>query len=287
MIRLFVFLFVTACCLAAVPARAEHEGTPHPLWEAGAAGGWVRYNVYPGADSRKVRMGGAPYLIYRGKYVRASGRAVRLVLLERERFWIDLSGSAWPSVESAPSRTGMPDLDLVFQLGPRLNRVLVETDRFEARARLSLRAAFSAENAVDYAGEGYVAEPQLRLHWRPMGGDGPLNVRLTVTPLFGSADYNAYYYDVAPAFAIPGRPAHHAGPGLVWWAARLSLSWKLNRDVKVGVFAEPKWLDSGSVDGSPLVETNHALTVGCGLNWVLWRSEREVSGRRINGEAER
>ncbi|MFQ5509594.1 MAG: MipA/OmpV family protein [Leptospirillia bacterium] len=270
-----------------VSAHANHEGKPHPLWELGVAGGWAGYDAYAGSSNRKAVAAGTPYLIYRGKYLRASGKSARIVLYERPRFWIDISGSGWPPVntEDAPARSGMPKLDLMVEGGPRINWVAFRTDTLRLRLRFPVRAAVSFDTPIDASREGYTIEPSARLRWRPGGEEGRVGFTLTLSAFWGSAAYNAYYYDVDPAFATGTRPAHHAGPGLDWLSARLSVGWRITPDVVVGAFVDPKWLGPGSVDDSPLVEKDRALNLGAGINWVVWRSGERVSGREVNDEA--
>lgn len=300
-VRCMVRPFVTgaAAVLGAVgmvlglttPASASHALKPKPLWEAGIGAGAAWYPTYPGGVARKRAAAGAPYIIYRGRYLRASGRSISAVLYESPRTWIDLGGSGWLPVDSSdePARAGMPDLDATVQVGPRYNRLLVDRPHLELLARLPVRGVWSADNHVlDLSHRGYAVEPALKVSaWPGAGRHGHVKFTLTLAALWGSAECNGYFYDVPPAFATPSRPAFSAGSGWTNFSARAAASWYITDRVRVGGFIHSKFLSGTAVADSPLAVKNAAATLGVGLTWVFAVSERTVTGRHVdNGAAD-
>lgn len=278
---------VCAWCvvLAPVEAAAEHE-LPKPVWEAGLAAGWADYESYPGSANRHALVAGAPWFIYRGRRLRASGRAARVVFWETPTSWVDLSGGGWVPVDSdrEPLRQGMPDLDLVAQLGPRAGHILSRGEHHEALARLAVRAAWSFAAVDDMSHRGYLAEPQLRLVLRPLGHDGGLQFTGTVSARWADRQLNEYYYGVDPAFATPARPAWDAPAGWQSVGLRVSFGWRFHPRWTAGAFVGGRHLGPGVVRHSPLVETRTSITVGVGLSWTFAQSKHMVSGRRVNGD---
>lgn len=278
-------IFFLCAWLAPGTAAAEHE-LPKPVWEAGLALGWASYEAYPGSANRRAITVGAPWFIYRGKYLRSSGQSARVVFRETEKSWLDLSGGGWVPVDSSREsrRQGMPDLDMVFQLGPRAGRMLSRGEHHEALIRLSARAAWSISSWDDQSHRGYVIDPQARFTWRPRGHDGGLQFSTTLSGRWADRQLSNYYYGVSPEYATPDRPEWDAPPGLQSAELEVSFGWRFHPRWTVGGFVAWRDLGWGSVRDSPLMETTTSLMLGLGINWTYAASERMVSDRRIRGD---
>jgi MipA family protein len=277
--------------LAAGPAWAQHQPVPvepatvepapvepQPVWEAGVAGGVASVERYAGSSRRAVYFAAFPYLVYRGPRLRISGSSARLVLAETPRFWLDISGGGWLPVHARNDavRAGMPDLNLTFQAGPRVNYLALATPRSDTVLRLTARAVWSAAAVNDISHRGYVLEPAVRVSLMPGGRGGRFSFGSTLSALLGDSEVNAYFYDVPPAYATPERPAFHAGAGPVSYGLSVNASWKITPSVRVGLYAEAQTLAGTVVADSPLVQDHRSYAFGFGANWVFWRSERKV-----------
>jgi outer membrane protein len=261
------------------PATVEPApAAPAPVWEAGLAGGVASVERYAGSSRRAVYFAAAPYLVFRGPRLRISGSSARLVLAETPRFWLDVSVGGWLPVHAGndPVRAGMPDLDLTFQAGPRVNYLVLATPRSDTVLRLTARAVWSAAALDDISHRGYVLEPAVRVSLLPGGRGGRFSLGTSLSALLGDSELNAYFYDVPPAYATPERPAFHAGAGPISYALSLNASWKITRSVKVGVYTRVQSLAGTVVSDSPLVQDERSYALGLGANWVFWRSERKV-----------
>jgi outer membrane protein len=267
--------------LLAAPAWARYTpppAEPEPLWEAGVAGGVASVAKYAGSSRRDVYVAGFPYLVYRGPWLRVSGRSAHLVLAETPRYWLDLSGGGWLPVSagSDTARAGMPDLDLTLQAGPRINYLAGSTRRSDTVLRLTARAVWSAAAFNDVSHRGYVAEPAVRLALWPWGREGRFSLSTTVSADAGDSEVNGYFYDVDPAYATPTRPAFSSGGGLNAYNASFSASWRITPAVRVGVYVRGTTLNGTVVADSPLVQSERTYAFGAGFNWIFWRSERKV-----------
>ena len=90
-------------------------------------------------------------------------------------------------------------------------------------------------------------------------------------PLFGDARYNGYYYNVAPAYATPSRPAYTAPGGYGGTQLTLSTSRRFP-SFWVGAFARWDLLNGAVFEGSPLVKRQQAFSFGFAVSWVFKRS---------------
>jgi outer membrane scaffolding protein for murein synthesis (MipA/OmpV family) len=101
-------------------------------------------------------------------------------------------------------------------------------------------------------------------------------LRVSAGVLFGTDAYGDYFYDVAPEYARPGRPAYNAQAGYV--GARLTVSYRLPITERLSVVAGGRVENfSGSANAdSPLYRSTWNATVVAGFAFSLWRSEARV-----------
>ena len=150
-------------------------------------------------------------MIYRGDVLRVDRQGVRGVFFESDRVELDFSVSGTPPVDSSKNRAreGMPDLDPTFEIGPRLNVILL---RDESRNRaLSFRLPVRAVIATDlsYAdGQGFTAYPNITYDARPRFFDYRWRLGLQAGLLYATSRYHRYFYGVDEEFATPERPAY-------------------------------------------------------------------------------
>lgn len=268
--------------LAAGPAWGRFTpppAEPEPLWEAGVAVGVASVAKYAGSSRRDVYVAGFPYIVYRGPWLRISGRSAHLILAETPRYWLDVSGGGWLPVSAGndTARVGMPKLHLTLQAGPRINYLAAATPNSDTLLRLAARAVWSAGAFNDITHRGYVLEPAVRLSLRPWGREGRLSFSTTLSALLGDAEHNGYFYDVDPQYAKADRPAFRSGAGPVSYALGLSASWKVTEQVHVGLYVRATTLNGTVVGDSPLVQDETTYAFGAGFNWVFWESKRKVA----------
>jgi hypothetical protein len=113
-----------AVSLACVTAGALADDAPArpdlPLWEVGAAAGVISQQAYPGSDEQVSRTPVLPYVIYRGKVLRADDQGAGLRAVRTEGFELDVSfaGSLSAGGKSLRAREGMPRLGTLVEFGP-------------------------------------------------------------------------------------------------------------------------------------------------------------------------
>jgi outer membrane protein len=274
----------TAPAAARAASDAEATTTPppiktglKPLWELGLGASGVRLPDYRGSGVSHNYLLPLPYVIYRGTWLRSDRDGTRAMLFDSPRVKLDVSfGAAAPSRSDNPAREGMPDLPGNVEVGPSLNITLDQEvrKRWTLDLRLPLRGVVTLESSPRYGGATF--SPNLNFDLKdPAHG---WNVGFLTGPLFANRRYHQQYYEVAPAYARPDRPAYQTRGGYAGWQTIASTSKRFGH-TWFGAFARLENLNGAVYADSPMVKRNSALTVGFGVSWVLATSETMVDSR--------
>ena len=259
-------LLVLAFAMAA-PCWAQDE----PKWELGAGLGTQILGDYRGSDHYRAYVLPIPYLVYRGKFLRADDEGLRGLFFESDDFELNVSADAAlnGNSEDNPLRQGMEELESAFEVGPSANFNLTGRDFSEGWSfRFPVRAVFAA-NFKKIEPIGYLANPKLTyesLDWN--GWDGTFNLGV----LYGSNEYHDYYYSVSATDATAFRPAYDAGSGYSGSYFKFGLS-KREGQFWYGAYLRYDYLKGAEFASSPLVESDHFVTVGLGMSWVFAQSK--------------
>lgn len=262
----------TAVAQGAAPDTADDAASPKPLWEVGLFGFGVSQTTYPGAAERTNRAFALPFFIYRGKFFRADENTVGVRALKTPTTELDIgfSGSFGASSNAVEVRRGMPSLGTLFEFGPRLKINLpAPMPGSRLRLELPLRAVFDVSDS--FQGRGLSFEPELDFDVRVAAGTR-LGAKFGL--IFGDRKLNDYVYGVAPQFATAARPAYAGKAGLIASRLRLSTATRLSKDWDLFTFARYDSVAGAANQDSPLVRKSGGPSVGIGLAWTFWRSER-------------
>jgi outer membrane protein len=230
-----------ALAAALLPLQGQ-AAVDRPLWELGAGAGVLHLPHYRGSDQSTTWLLPVPYVAYRGEIFKADRDGARAVLLDAQRFDVDISASASAPTRSRDNRAreGMRDLKPTVEIGPNLNwtvaRGRASSGDWKLDLRLPVRAAFSVESKSRLA--GWIATPNVNLDVSTAGG---WNVGLQAGPLF---------------------------------ADRLS-----RRDGQrwLGFFVKADSLSGAAFEDSPLVRRRNHWSAGVAVSWVFAQSSRLVS----------
>jgi outer membrane scaffolding protein for murein synthesis (MipA/OmpV family) len=264
---------------AALPGQAQ-AAVDRPLWELGAGAGVLHLPHYRGSDQTTTWLLPVPYIVYRGEIFKADRDGARAVLLDAQSVDVDISASASAPTRSKDNRAreGMPDLKPTVEIGPNLNWTVARgrnagglVGGWKLDLRLPVRAAFSVESKSRLA--GWIATPNVNLDLRTVGG---WNVGLQAGPLFTDRRLNAYFYDVAPAYASAARPAYRSSGGYAGFNALAGLS-RRDGNRWLGFFVKADSLSGAAFEDSPLVRQRHHWSAGVAVSWVFAQSSRTVS----------
>ncbi len=267
----FVAVFLSACCAANADAQTEIR----PLWELGAGFAAIDFPVYRGANERKSYLLPVPYFIYNGEILKVSRQRMRGLVFKRDRIEMDVSVNGSVPAKGAAARQGMPDLDPTLELGPSLNFHLLysEDRRNTLDMRMPLRAAFASDfSHVQHV--GWLFQPQLNLDFYDIERSG-WNIGLVGGVIYSDKHYHSYFYDVAPQYATPTRPAYTAGGGYAGTQFIFAFS-KRHEGYWTGGFMKWDSLKGAVFENSPLVKSKQYFTIGFAITWILDKSPRMV-----------
>jgi len=247
------------------------------LWEFGLGVGAVVFNDYRGASSMHAYPLPVPYFLYRGPILRADRDGLHGRFLNQRYVEFEISANATAPVfsrNSAP-RAGMPNLDPTLELGPSLQWHLWRAE--DERLRLDVRAP--VRNAITLAAPprsiGWVFAPNLSLDYRPVGRAAGWNLGVLGGPLYAQRRYHAYFYDVAPRYATPARPAYEAPGGYAGSQLLLALS-RRYPNYWLGAYVRHDWLQGAVFSASPLVQQRSYWAGGLAIVWMISASSRTV-----------
>ena len=262
-----------ALCLSVQAAAAAEL----PLWELGAGIGAFALPDYRGSDEGRGYLLPVPYVVYRGKFLKADRHGIRGTLFDSDRLDLNLSVAASLPVDSTrnAARAGMPDLEPSIELGPSLEISLWRSaDRRDQLAlRLPLRAAITLEGSPQAI--GWVATPHLNLDLAGRGALQGWNLGLLAGPVYGTRRQHQYFYGVAPQFATPERPAYEAPGGYAGLQFIAAASRRFPR-FWLGAFVRADTLRGAAFEASPLVRRDSYIAAGAAIAWLFDESERRV-----------
>ncbi len=265
-----LLLLLAAPVLAQTPAAADL-----PLWEIGAVGFGVSQQAYPGASEQVRRALALPYVIYRGKYLRADRDNVGVRVVNKERYELDVgfAGAFGSRASDTEARRGMPELGTLVEFGPRLKWNLgAAPGDGRLRADVALRGVFDLSNSLRY--QGLSLEPRLVYERR---GEGGWRYGASVGPLLGNGRLADTFYGVAPAYALPDRPAYAAKAGLIAWRLGVNASREVTPDLRLFVFGRLDSVAGAANRDSPLVRKTNGGSVGVGLSYTFARSSQRAN----------
>jgi MipA family protein len=276
---LFAPLAVLACLLG-LPARsmaqtpnpdAPPPGKPAPLWEAGLVGIAGNQPAYPGAARRNSSAIVLPYVLYRGPFLRAEDGSVGVRAAKTPEFELDIgfAGSFGSAARDNDVRRGLPDIGILVEFGPRLKWNLGQRLGPGWGATFPLRGVFDASNDLKYRGIAF--EPGIAWGTRSPGGWG---YGVSASILLGDRRLADTFYGVAPAFALPSRPAYEAKGGLIATRVGVNAFKRIAPDWRFFTYARLDSVTGAANRDSPLVEKRGGVSVGLGLAWTFAQSDR-------------
>ena len=241
-------------------------------WEAGAGMVVADLPLYPGSSQTSSYVIPFPYLRIESEYLDID-QGVKSKLFKSSNLRFSLSGGLGVPVNSEDSdiRTGMPDLDLVLQIGPSLD-IIFDNNRKDAREwrmELPLRVAI-ATDLKQTQNIGWLLEPRLVYESNRLRKAG-WAYEFTAGIRFATDKYHAYYYDVEPQYATQVRPAFESSSGYSGALSNLVASWR-NNNLIYFAWLRYQYLAGATYEDSPLVEQDDYFSIGIGLNWIFAES---------------
>lgn len=257
---------------------SANEIPPKPLWEVGLTAGGGLVPDYPAADEYHLVGLVLPYVVYRGAIFRAGEGGIargRFFRNPNYEFDVSLSGSFPSDSDQNDARRGMPDLDFLLEVGPRLRIRLAD---LTARSRLSLELPVRAVLSVDLSKIGYrgiVFNPRLAYSHRDLFKRGA-SFKATLGPVFATDPFMDYFYEVEPRFVTPTREAFSADAGYLGTKLSLAVRLPLGRRVRLFTAVQLSYFAGATNEDSPLFRDQANIGVGVGMIWSIFQSKRQA-----------
>lgn len=224
---------------------------------------------YRGASSYQTRGLPVPYVLYRGRFLKADRDGVRGDLVVQPRYELTMSvGAALNGgADESSLRQGMPALDSSIEFGPSLNFNLTGPHMDEGWVlRFPVRAGVTfSSRGLGFI--GYVFDPNIA--WRQPDLFAGWEGTLTFGAMWADRKNHQYYYSVAPEHVTESRPAYNASAGYSGAFTRLGLyreidAWRFGLSLRYDNLSGAEFMDS------PLVETEHYFSLSMGAVYRLW-----------------
>lgn len=274
----------TAAVLLGATAHAQSTVDPsaaasEPLWEVRLAGFGRNGPAYPASSESQVDIVPLPFPIYRGRFLRIGDdteKPVRTRLFRRDRVKIDIDfGLNFPvDSDDVDVRDGMPDLDLLLEVGPELELQFTgEPLGGELFLAAQLRGAVSLDG-LDPSGRGGIFSLELK-HKHPLFS--PSTELLTrITPEWGSKDYMDFFYGVASDFATPERTEYRAKSGYLGTKLSFVLKNELTPTFETRIGLRAGFHSGAANRNSPLFTDDTTFGAYAAFLWKFWESKRRV-----------
>ncbi len=270
-----LFAVVAPCLLFCLPASAAEK----PLFELGVAGGAGYLPDYPGAGQNHFNGIALPFPIYRGEFFRSDSKGLlrgRLVHSSDFELDISLSGSLDADSDDNDARQGMPDLDYLAELGPRLQWTFARAARWaKMDLELPVRAVFSTDLS-DVEHRGFLLEPQLAYQHGNFLGNGT-KLKLGLSAAFTDEDLQDYFYEVTTPFVAAGRRAYDGQGGYLGSKLRLVVQHPLGKRLRFFLAGDLNSHHGAANEDSPLLREELTFGAGLGLIWSFYQSDRTVN----------
>ena len=268
-LRKVLGVYMALCCTAAVPGIVYADNAQ---WELGVGVAALEIPFYPGSSQSKTYVIPIPHFLYRSEKLEIdNGIEATFFRTPRTRFNLSADFAVPVNSRDSDAREGMPDLDLVIQIGPSLE-ITLAGDRFKPshfRLELPVRAAIATDlGSAEVA--GWTFEPRLTYETRRPYRTG-FTYLISGGLRFSTEELHQYYYNVEPAFETPTRSQFDAEGGYSGLFVDYIANWRTD-DLIFFAFLRYQNIAQSAFEDSPLVEQNDYLMFGAGVTWVFARN---------------
>lgn len=259
----------------------EFELERKPVWEVGLAGAYFSGVDYPGSSDPNSFQAVLPFFIYRSKLFRVGDGGVGAIAVEEPRLKVDVSfgGSLNAESETDSVRAGMPDLDLLFEFGPRVQYKLYKhIGSNGSETEITLDGKLRAVIGTDFESiraQGFIVGSGIDLVQRAVVGS-PLDFIISADITFADQRYHDNLYSVPSEFATANREAYTAKPGYVETSTFLGFAFQATANLRLFTGVVLGSQTNSANERSPLFETDSSTQYAAGVVWTAYRSKRTI-----------
>lgn len=241
-------------------------------------------NDYPGSNQQHYFWLPLPYLVYRGDFLRSDRHgALRGILLDSTEVDIDASvaGSFPVNGSEDQARQGMPNLDWMAEVGPRVLIHLIHKPKLTLDFSVPIRWVFSTDlSRLD--DRGFDCNPELTLSRRSWFDPHGTFIGY-FGALWGTSQLTRYFYQVSPQYASANRPAYSALPGYMYDYVGLNYRHSPSSTSKMLYFGgfDESFYAGAANRNSPLMRTIQNQSVFVGIIYDFYRSKERASRQAV------
>lgn len=256
-----------------MPLAAAADEAQKSIWQdltLGVGIAAINYPHYPGSSQTATFVSPLPYLEYDGDWLSVDRDGIQAHLFEDDRITLDLSvsGSLPVNNDDDQLREGMPDLELILEVGPELEIRLSEFGAHSFELHVPFRAALEIDPSRGIEPVGWVFDPRLNYLWAQSGWEFEIDLGLYAA----DQTYNQLLYGIRPQDALDDRPIYRANGGLVGYRLSSTLRYDVN-DWTFLAYARAMDLSSSDNSMSPLFVDDQYLAYGVGAIWRFKRAK--------------
>lgn len=250
-----------------------------PRYEFGVFGGAGTLEDYPGADHSTFRYLLFPAFIYRGDIVRTDRGGASAKFFKTKTTLIDLSfGASFPaSSKNNDAREGMPDLDWLGEIGPRVTYTFFKDSEKSLKLMLPLRYVFST-NFRHTQQRGFRISPQMSYQFKNSKLIDNQTYFLSVAMNTGSQLLQEYFYGVTPEFKTGQRESYRAKNGYMGSSAFVGTVFTV-KGLTVFTGLQYKNYSNSANTSSPLFKKKENTTFILGFSYFFYKSKEMIKDK--------
>jgi outer membrane scaffolding protein for murein synthesis (MipA/OmpV family) len=276
--RMMVSLALLISLVLPTAGFGESSSGGAPLWEVGLFNTAARLPHYRGSDEYEWYVLPLPYLIYRGKILRANRDGVRGVFFDNPHFEMSLSFWGNPPVKGkSRARKGMDDLDAIIEAGPALRWYFTQrsaANPFYVQAALRSACSVDFHGGLDIIYQGLHGTLNLVYLNRLLFKAQKLRFGVNLGIDFADRGLNGYYYDVPMDAVRADRSYYDAAGGYAGASLSLSLVRKLTDRLSLALYSRWENVTGAVFENSPLVKRTNDSVLAVALIWKIAQSKR-------------
>jgi outer membrane scaffolding protein for murein synthesis (MipA/OmpV family) len=260
-----LFFLLGASPMSAIAGEVTTDSASHSQWEFGIGLGGLSIPHYRGSGQSYEYLAPIPYVRYHGDRLKVDREGGRYYFYDARKVKLDLSATFSFPVKSDENtaRQGMPDIDALLELGPRLQWYIWESEDSHLRLRVGapLRVAINLSTADN---EGVFFSPYFQIRYYSV-----METAFSMGPMWASEKYHDYFYEVDSRFATSQRPAYDARAGYSGFRFTLTTSHRISKRYWWGGFVRYDTLSGAVFEDSPLVRQKDSLMAGFAIAYIF------------------
>lgn len=257
-----------------VNAKVMIDTKLKPKWEFGAVVANINTPLYPASKNQHNKLLTVPYFIYRGDVIRIGDKSiVSAVAVEKPTYKVDLSLRAAFKTNSEDSkvRAGMPELDYLFEFGPKFSFLVHDKKTHETWLDLQFRGVFSTDFS-NVKQRGYAFEPSIYWKTDNLFFDNSVTT-ISISSTIASKKTHQYFYSVDNQYVTEQRGSYSANSGYLGTSLLFRQNFEINGNYNIFLGLKLNSWQGSRSENSPLFEEKLTYSFVLGLKWNLYQSK--------------